>query len=82
MGSRKQLFLVRTPPRSVSSSHRSSNMPARPGEDSAAGRAYRAQPERGGGIRAWAKDQGVAVSARGRIPASVVEQYEAATKGS
>jgi hypothetical protein len=29
-----------------------------------------------------AKDQGIAVSARGRISASVVEQYEAATKGS
>jgi Lsr2 len=37
--------------------------------------------ERSSGIRAWAKDQGIAVSARGRIPASVVEQYEAATKG-
>lgn len=29
-------------------------------------------------IRAWAKEQGVAVSERGRIPASVVAQYEAA----
>jgi hypothetical protein len=38
--------------------------------------------ERSGGIRAWAKDQGIAVGDRGRIPASVVEQYEAATKGS
>jgi hypothetical protein len=37
--------------------------------------------ERSGGIRAWAKDQGIPVSARGRIPASVVEQYEAATSG-
>jgi Lsr2 len=37
--------------------------------------------ERSGGIRAWAKGQGIAVSERGRIPASVVEQYEAATKG-
>jgi Lsr2 len=37
--------------------------------------------ERSGGIRAWAKDQGIAVSARGRIPASVAEQYEAATRG-
>ena len=37
--------------------------------------------ERSGGIRAWAKDQGIPVSHRGRIPASVVEQYEAATKG-
>jgi hypothetical protein len=33
-------------------------------------------------VRAWAKDQGIAVSERGRIPASVVEQYEAATRGS
>jgi hypothetical protein len=35
--------------------------------------------ERSGGVRAWAKDQGIAVSDRGRIPASVVEQYQAAT---
>jgi hypothetical protein len=33
----------------------------------------------GGDIRAWAKDQGITVSERGRIPASVVEQYHAAT---
>lgn len=38
--------------------------------------------ERSGDIRAWAKDHRIAVSARGRIPASVIEQYEAATKGS
>ena len=38
--------------------------------------------ERGGDIRAWAKDQGIAVSDRGRIPASVAEQYDAATEGS
>ena len=31
--------------------------------------------QRSGELRAWAKDQGIAVSARGRIPASVVEQY-------
>jgi hypothetical protein len=37
--------------------------------------------ERSGGIRAWAKSQGIAVSDRGRIPASVAEQYEAASKG-
>jgi hypothetical protein len=37
--------------------------------------------QRSGGIRAWAKDQGIAVSERGRIPASLVEQYEAATGG-
>jgi hypothetical protein len=34
-----------------------------------------------GDVRAWAKDQGIPVSARGRIPADVVEQYEAATGG-
>jgi Lsr2 len=38
--------------------------------------------DRSGGIRAWAKSQGIAVSDRGRIPASVAEQYEAASKGS
>ena len=38
--------------------------------------------DRSGGIRAWAKSQGIAVSARGRIPASVVEQYETASKRS
>ncbi len=54
-----------------------------------AGRGPRRRPgrsassrERSGDIRAWAKDRGIAVSDRGRIPASVVEQYEAATKGS
>jgi Lsr2 len=54
-----------------------------------AGRAPRRRPgrtaagrERGGGIRAWAKDHGIAVSDRGRIPATVVEQYEAATRRS
>jgi Lsr2 len=36
--------------------------------------------ERSGDIRAWARDNGVAVSDRGRIPASVIEQYEAATQ--
>lgn len=35
--------------------------------------------ERSGDIRAWAKAEGIAISDRGRIPASVVEQYEAAT---
>jgi hypothetical protein len=38
--------------------------------------------DRSGGIRAWAKGQGIAVSTRGRIPASVIEQYETASKGS
>ena len=35
--------------------------------------------QRGVDIRAWAKAKGLPVSDRGRIPASVVEQYEAAT---
>jgi nucleoid-associated protein Lsr2 len=39
-----------------------------------------ASRQRSGDIRAWAKDQGITVSERGRIPASVVEQYHAATK--
>ena len=34
-----------------------------------------------GDIRAWAKDRGIAVSERGRIPASVAEQYRAAHNG-
>jgi hypothetical protein len=34
---------------------------------------------RSGDIRAWAKDAGIQVSDRGRIPASVVAQYQAAT---
>jgi nucleoid-associated protein Lsr2 len=54
-----------------------------------AGRGLRRRPgrtassrEHSGDIRAWAKDQGIAVSDRGRIPASVVAQYEAAAKRS
>jgi nucleoid-associated protein Lsr2 len=43
----------------------------RPGR-TAAGR------QRSGDIRAWAKEHGLAVSERGRIPASVMEQYTAA----
>ncbi len=35
--------------------------------------------ERGATIRAWAEEQGIPVSGRGRIPASVIEQFEAAT---
>jgi hypothetical protein len=29
-------------------------------------------------VRAWAKEQGIEISERGRIPASVTEQYEGA----
>ena len=54
-----------------------------------AGRGRRRQPGRAqssrrhsGDVRAWAKDQGITVSDRGRIPASVAEQYEAAAQGS
>ena len=54
-----------------------------------AGRGPRRRPgrtasgrEHSGDIRAWAKDQGIAVNDRGRIPASVVAQYEAAAKRS
>ncbi|HEV8274961.1 MAG TPA: Lsr2 family protein [Streptosporangiaceae bacterium] len=52
-----------------------------------AGRGPRRRPgrttasrERSENIRAWAKGQGIAVSDRGRIPASVVEQYQAADR--
>ena len=54
-------------------------------------RAERAQPRRGGrtaanrqrsgDIRAWAKQHGLAVSERGRIPADVLERYHAAVGG-
>ena len=54
-----------------------------------AGRGPRRRPgrtassrERSADIRAWAKDQGITVSERGRISASVAEQYKAATQGS
>ena len=36
-----------------------------------------ASRQRSGDIRAWAKEHGLAVSERGRIPARVVEQYQA-----
>jgi hypothetical protein len=39
-----------------------------------------ASRQRSGDVRAWAKDHGIAVSERGRIPASVLEQYQTATK--
>ena len=49
-----------------------------------AGRAHARRPgrtaanrHRSGDIRAWAHEYGLAVSERGRIPASVVEQYNA-----
>jgi hypothetical protein len=48
--------------------------PRRPARTTAARR-------RSGDIRAWAKDHGIAVSERGRIQASVMEQYQAAATG-
>jgi len=52
-----------------------------------AGRGQRRRPartassrQRSGDIRAWAQANGIPVSARGRIPASVAEQYETATR--
>jgi hypothetical protein len=44
-------------------------------------RAGRAQPHRSGDIRAWAKEHRLQVSERGRIPASVAEQYRASANG-
>ena len=52
-----------------------------------AGRGQRPRPartsaarQRSGDIRAWAKAQGIPVSDRGRIPVSVAERYQAATR--
>ena len=39
-----------------------------------------ASRQRSVNIRAWAKARGLLVSDRGRIPASIVDQYQAATK--
>lgn len=50
------------------------------GQPRRAGRSA-ANRQRSGDIRAWAKEHGLAVSERGRIPASVVEQYHAAGGG-
>jgi hypothetical protein len=40
-----------------------------------------ASRQRSRDIRAWALDQGIGLSERGRIPAGVVDQYEATVKG-
>ena len=37
-----------------------------------------ASRQRSGDVRAWAKQHGLAVNERGRIPVSMMEQYEAA----
>ncbi len=59
----------------VEHARRAGRGPRRRAGRSAAGR------ERGTAIRAWAQEQGIPVSARGRIPAGVVEQFEAAAGG-
>ena len=40
-----------------------------------------ASRQRSGDIRAWAKEHGLAVNERGRIPATAMEQYQAAGHG-
>jgi Lsr2 len=40
-----------------------------------------ANRERTADIRSWAREHCVAINERGRIPASVIEQYEAAIRG-
>ena len=57
----------------IEHARRSGRAQARRSGRTAAGRQH------SGDIRAWAKEHGLAVSERGRIPASVVEQYQAAT---
>ena len=42
------------------------------------GRARRSASSETAQIRAWAKEQGLAVNERGRVPADIVAQYEAA----
>ena len=56
-----------------------SNTPARAGtrQRHRPGRTT-ASCERSADIRAWAKDRGIALSGRGRIPASIAQQYQAA----
>jgi Lsr2 len=53
-----------------------------------AGRGQRRRPGRtpssrqhSGAVRAWAREQGITVSERGRIPASIIDQYEIAVGG-
>jgi hypothetical protein len=52
---------------------------AGPGQRRGPGRTASSR-QRSAEIRAWAKARGLAVSDRGRIPASVAGQYEAATR--
>jgi len=52
------------------------------------GRTQRSRPARtsaarqdSAAVRAWAKENGIEISERGRIPASITEQYETAMAG-
>jgi hypothetical protein len=58
----------------VESAHKPGRGPARPA-------ARTSGRQRSGEVRAWAKYHGIAVSARGRIPASVMERYQTAARG-
>ncbi len=59
-------------------SGRSSGRASGAGRSRATGGGGRMDREQAGAIRDWARKNGHAVSDRGRIPASVVEAYEAA----
>ena len=59
----------------IEHARRSGRAQARRSGRTAAGRQH------SGDIRTWAKEHGLAVSERGRIPASVLEQYHAAAGG-
>jgi len=41
--------------------------------------AHTSRRQNSAGIRAWAKEHGIHISERGRIPASVIQRYDAAT---
>jgi len=58
----------------IEHARKASRGPARRTARTSAGR------QRGGEVRAWAKDHGITVSARGRIPVSVLERYQAAAQ--
>jgi hypothetical protein len=60
--------------RSISSSRGSNST----GGGSSSGRRRRTGQQDYSAVRAWAKDNGYKVSERGRVPASVLEAYEAA----
>jgi hypothetical protein len=58
----------------VQHGRKAGHRPAPRAQRTAAGR------QRSGDVRAWAKEHGIALNARGRIPARVVHQYQAAVK--